>query len=119
MDQPVPKVTDKDVERIAIRDFGKTQLSQVIDTLQEYGKQDWNRPGSPRVRLAILKLSNGDLDQLSKHTQAAIKDFRDVVCLAEYPRYTVEIGFEKVSKNVARAVIDDDWRQYCEWLEKE
>jgi len=63
MDQPVPKVTDMDVERVAIRDFGMTLLSQVICILQEFGKQDWNRPGSARVRLAILKLANGDLDQ--------------------------------------------------------
>lgn len=72
MEQPVPKVTDEDVQRIAIRDFGKPQLSKVLELLQEYGKQDWNRPGSPRVRLAILKLANGDLDQIKKITEAAI-----------------------------------------------
>ncbi len=119
MDQPVPQATDKDVERIVIRDFSPVQLTKVMDILQEYGKQDWNRPGSPRVRLAILKLANGDLDQLSKHTEVAIQDFRNVVSIAEYPRYTAEIGFEKVSKKIVRAVIDDDWRQYREWLEKD
>jgi hypothetical protein len=63
-------------------------------------------------------LANGDLDQLSKHTETAIRDFRDVVCMAEYPRYSAEIGFRKVASKVERAVIDDDWRQYREWLER-
>jgi hypothetical protein len=119
MDQPVPQVTDKDVERIVIRDFGTARLSKVMDILQEYGKQGWSRPASPRVRLAILKLANGDFDQLSVHTENAIQDFRDVVSIAEYPRYTAEIGFKKVSKKFAIAVIEDDWRQYCEWIEKD
>jgi len=39
--------------------------------------------------------------------------------MAEYPRYTAEIGFEKVSKKNVRAIIDDDWRQYREWLEND
>ena len=78
-----------------------------------------SRPGSPRVRLAILKLADGDFDQLSKYTELAIQDFRDVVSTAEYPRYTSEIGFKKVSKKIVKTVIDDDWRQYSEWLSKE
>ena len=119
MNQPIPKVTDADVERIAVRDFGNAQLSQVMEILQEYGKQEWNRPGGPRVRLAILKLANGDLEQLSMHTKIAIQDGRDVLSLAEYPRWTAEVGFDEVSRKVERAVIDEDWKQYREWLEKE
>lgn len=119
MEQPIPKVTDKDVERIAVRDFGNDHLLQVLEILQEYGKQEWNRPGSPRVRLAILKLANGNLEQLRKCTKTAIEDFRDVISLAEYPLYSAEIGFNRVAAEVKRAVIDDDWKQYCEWLERE
>jgi hypothetical protein len=118
MEQPVPKVTDDDVERIAVRDFGRDPLSQVLEILQEYGKQEWNRPGSPRVRLAILKLANGNLDQLKRFTNSAIGDFRDVVSQAEYPRYSAEIGFDRVAAKVERSVIDHDWKQYCEWLER-
>ncbi len=89
-----------------------------MEILQEYGKQEWNKPG-PRVRLAILKLANGDLSQLKEHTKVAIQDFRDVLAMAEYPRWTKEIGFDRKARKVERAVIDDDWRQYCEWLERE
>jgi hypothetical protein len=118
IEQPIPKVTDRDVERIAIRDFGEARLTQVMAILQEYGMQDWNRPPSPRVRLAILKLANGDVNQLVEHTRVAIRDFRDVLSAAEYPRYAREIGFKNVAKETKRAIIADDWRQYREWFEK-
>lgn len=119
MEQPIPKVTDTDVERIAVRDFGKERLPQALKILNEYGKQEWNRPGSPRVRLAILKLAKGDFELLSRQTEIAIQDFRDVIALAEYPRYTAEIGFDRVAPKIERSAIDEDWKQYCEWLERE
>jgi hypothetical protein len=40
--QPIPQVTDKDVKRIALLDFGEAQLSQVLSILDEFGKQEWN-----------------------------------------------------------------------------
>jgi|SRR5580704_8631747 hypothetical protein len=99
MNQPIPQVTNEDVERIVLRDFGETQFPLVMWILEQYGQQPWNRP-SPRVRLAILKLANGDLDHLISYTQAAIDDYRNVIGPAEYPTNKFE----------------DDWRQYCDWL---
>ncbi len=116
-DQPVPSVTDEDVKRIALRDFGEAQLSLAVSILDEFGKQDWNPP-STRVRLAILKLAKGDLDRLLDETQVAINDYRDVISAAEYPRYSREVSFREVVKEVEQAIIEDDWKQYCEWLAK-
>lgn len=116
-EQPIPDVTDEDVKRIALRDFGDAQAALALSILEEFGKQDWNRP-DPRVRLAILKLANGDLDRLLNETQTAIQDYRDVLSGAEYPRYMREIGFGDVPETVQQAVIDDDWRQYHEWLQR-
>jgi hypothetical protein len=117
MDQPTPKVTEKDVERIVLRDFGAERLRQVLDIVHTYGKQEWNKPGSPRVWLAILKLADGNLDRLTQYTEIAIKDFRDVVSMAEYPEY-FKIGFDKVHRKAEKAAIEADWKQYQEWLEK-
>lgn len=118
--QPVPKVTDEDVRRIALRDFGQDRVKLALSILEEFGKQSWNEP-SPRVRLAILKLANGDLDRLLDATQTAIRDYRDVLAAAEYPRYHGEIcfrvGFADASESVKGSVIDDDWREYREWFE--
>jgi hypothetical protein len=114
-DQPVPHVTDDDVKRVAVRDFGTTQADLALSIVEEFGKQDWNRP-SPRVWLAILKLANGDLDRLREITATAIPDYRDVLALAEYPRYSREIGFLDDPESTKQAAIDDDWKQYCRWL---
>jgi hypothetical protein len=89
----------------------------ALSILEEFGNQEWNRP-SPRVRLAILKLANGDLDRLLDHTNTAITDYRDVLSAAEYPRYSREIGFDDVAQATKQAVMADDWRQYREWLER-
>ncbi|MGB5750192.1 MAG: hypothetical protein WBM69_24675 [Desulfobacterales bacterium] len=117
-EQPVPKITDKDVKRIALRDFGEDRLFKVLSILSKFGKQDWNEP-NPRIQLAILKLASGDIIKLADATKAAIEDFRDILSEAEYPRYSREIGFKEVAQDFKRAVIDDDWKQYREWLEKE
>ncbi len=70
------------------------------------------------MRVAILKLANGDLDRLLNETKNAIEDYRDVLSEAEYPRYSREIGFNDAPETLKQAVIDDDWRQYREWLER-
>jgi hypothetical protein len=115
--QPVPDVTDEDVKRIALRDFGEPQLSQVMAVIEECGTQEWNRDCA-RVRLAILKLANGNLERLLDATKVAINDYRDVLSAAEYPGYAREIGFSEAAEKSTQAVIDDDWRQYRHWFEK-
>ena len=117
MDQPVPDVTDDDVKRIALRDFGAAGVEMVLSILEEFGQQDWNQP-SPRVRLAILKLAGRDLDRLLEETKNAIEDYRDVLAEAEYPGYSREIGFGDVTDADKQAVIDEDWKQYYEWLHR-
>jgi hypothetical protein len=118
MNQPVPKVSNRDVKRIAKREFGKERPDLVMAALEEFGKQDWNRPGSPRVRLAILKLACGDPEKVSAYTRMAIEDFRDVVSMAEYPRYMKEVGLKTISEETKQAAIEEDWLQYREWLKK-
>lgn len=119
MAQPVPKVTHKDVERIAVRDFGRERLSQVMGILREFNEEGGDSAGNSRVRLAILKLADGAIDLLSEYTKMALVDYRDVLAMAEYPGYAGEIAFGKASKEAVREVIDEDWRQYREWFERE
>ncbi len=112
--QPTPTVTDEDVRRVAIRDFGEANLSFVLSILDEYGKQEWPR-GCARVRLAIMKLANGDMDRLLDETQVATVDYRDVISPAEYPTYSWDEK-DEVKKQIS---YKDDWKQYSEWLSKE
>jgi hypothetical protein len=117
VDQPVPQVTDEDVKRVVVREFGEANVPLVMSIIEEYGKEDWHLSRG-RVRLAILKLAGGDLDRLLDQTQIAINDFRDVLAAAEYPRYMREVSFREVAEDAQRLIVEDDWRQYCEWLAK-
>ncbi len=84
-ERSIPTLTEQDVKRIAIRDFGEARLAEVLSILREYGEREGTRPPSPRVHLAILKFAEGDLTRLKKFTEIACIDFRDVVGPAETP----------------------------------
>ena len=114
MKQPIPKVTENDVRRIALRDFGETGLSAALSILDSDPGAD-----SPRVRIAILKLASGDMERLEEQVAIAARDFRDVLAFAEFPRWSNEIGFDKAPRALEREVIDSDWLQYCQWLGRE
>jgi hypothetical protein len=111
--QPVPQVTQDDVERIVHRDFPVAEFENVIAILKQYGgdKQDG---GASRVRLAALKLAAGNLDSLQKQILAAKQDYRDVLVWAEYPEYSKVVGFRtgKVPKKERQRIVATDWKQY-------
>ena len=115
--QPTPKVTTDDVSRIIIRDFGAERSGEVKTILSEYGKQDWQRD-SPRVHLAILKLAKSDLELLRRETKTACSDYRDVLSPAEYIRYA-ELGWSTTpDKHAEEVAIQEDWKEYQEWLNR-
>ena len=72
-----------------------------------------------RVQLAILKLAAGDINALQTHLEMAKRDYRDVLAFAEYPGYFTKVPPTATSSDSAHAeVIEDDWKQYQEWLKK-
>ena len=90
---------------------------EIMTVLDEYGVNSSER-GCVRVQLAILKLSNGQRDQLAELVRMAKRDYRDVVAYAEYPE-EMRIGFVGVRKLPAeevKAVRQRDKEQYLEWL---
>lgn len=112
----VPQVTREDVERVIRRDFAPEQWETVSSLLDEYGDSD-----SSRVRLAILKLSGGDVEKVLDYVERANEDFRDVVGPAEYPRST-EDWSSRTSPEERAAYerhVAEDWREYPEWLHAE
>jgi len=96
--QPVPKVTEEDVKRVALRDFGIAQLPEVFSILN--GLQDLKE--DPRIRLAVMKLANQDIKRLPDRIKSALRDWRDTLVAAEYPT----------------SDYDADWLQYRQWLTK-
>lgn len=117
--QPVPAVTDADVERIVWRDFAADQAEEALALLHAYGAESWERE-IPRVRAAILRLAAGDMTQLRLQLDYAKRDYRDVLLGAEYLGYGgLTLRTPHPSPAEAQAAIDADWASYQEWLHRE
>lgn len=74
-----------------------------------------------RVRLAVLKLSGGSLEELHAMTRAAKTDYRDVLAWAEYPEQAKAAwsAGPSLSQHERRQLTDmkaRDRAQYEAWL---
>jgi hypothetical protein len=115
MDQPTPKVSRADVERVALRDFSRASLVEVMAILDEYGAEDHHRE-KDRVQLAVLKLAGGRREMLRREIEAAKLDFRDILSPAEYPTYPWDA--DKLPPQEQKKIIAADWKQYTDWLNR-
>ena len=110
----VQEVSKADVLRIVERDFARDQ-SVVAGLLERYAAIDSK---AARVHLAILKLSQGNLDKVREYVEVAKQDWRDVICAAEYPRYWA-MGMHAASQigsNEREQLQGEDFRDYQAWL---
>ena len=102
------------VEQKARQLFSAEDLPQVLALLEAYGNESWQREPE-RVRLGLLKLSGGKLEQLRHYLAAAQGDYRDVLAWAEYPEQMKHP--DSGDGEAARARRERDERQYSDWLE--
>jgi hypothetical protein len=112
--EPSAKISDKTLERLMRREFG-SRASEVNRKFQQVNS-DTPR-GKNRFSAAILKLADRDLDKIDYYISVCNNDFRDVVALAEYPRYT-RIAFDEIAKWKKRQSYLSDWKEYSNWLHK-
>lgn len=122
-DQPTPKVSKADVERVAARDFPKAPIAEILAILNEYDPKDWHNERD-RVHLAALKLSGGDIAELRMWVaracckdSTAYYDYRDLLMNAEYPE-DAKSNDAKYGKGERARVYEADWKQYQDWLNK-
>src|SRR5262245_19325929 len=102
--QPTPTVSRADVERVVRRDFGPELLPQVLSILDEYVELE-----RERVQVAVLKLANGNLDDLRRYIESAKCDWRDVLGPAEYPLYTRKMfRIDRLPEQERQKIIDSD-----------
>jgi hypothetical protein len=122
MNDYIPKVNRDDVLRMIRREFQPHDKDLVLGMLDSYGAEEWQRrSGTARVQLAILKLSGGDVNRLRELVKKACIDFRDVVAPAEYPGFWAIglVAAAKMNCEEKTRLIEDDWRQYQEWLNRD
>jgi hypothetical protein len=109
MDQPVPKYAEGDLDRIIARDYPKEARAEVERALAAYAGES-SPSGALRVRMACLKLADGDLEKLKRFVLDACRDYRDVLAWAEYLSYFHAPGDEERA-----AAIERDWRELQAW----
>jgi hypothetical protein len=110
--QPVPDVSWSDVDRVLARDFDAAARERIAVLLDERGAAS-----SPRVVLAVLKLSAGRVDAVGANLEAALTDWRDVIAYAEYPAYMrATSGAADVDAARREELVCADRAQYEAWL---
>ena len=114
--QPIPELSDEDIDRIIERDFAEADRDEVSELLSRFESEEQNR-GTVRIRIALLKLVNGNLKKLREQITTGKCDYRDLMASAEYPRYMdhYHSGMSEVDE---QKIIESDWKQYQEWLKK-
>ena len=103
------------VRQLAQRLFPGVQEAIVLEILDRYGTESYERERD-RVQVAVLKLSNGDLERLKTMVSHAKMDYRDTLAAAEYPgEFRAYLGVERAPAEKER-IRQEDRRQYLEWL---
>jgi hypothetical protein len=103
------------VQQLAQRLFPGVQEAIVLEILDRYGIESYERERD-RVQVAILKLSNGDLERLKTMVSHAKMDYRDTLAAAEYPgEFRAYLGVELPPAEKER-IRQEDRRQHLEWL---
>lgn len=64
--------------------FPAAEPEAILEVLSRYGQAPHERE-QQRVHLAMLKVSQGDLDKLNAALKLAKEDYRDILMQAEYP----------------------------------
>ena len=110
--QPAPSVTDDDVVRVVHRDYPVSEVDGILAVIATVDVRE-----KPRVVLACLKIANGDAARLRGELANAAGYYREILSEAEYPLATERWSrIESLGDDEVRAIYEQDWRQYSEWL---
>lgn len=77
------KYTKKHIIQSIQSIFPNQNQRKILKLLNLYGTE-YHESEKERVQLAILKLSNGNIEELQKQIKLAKTDYRDVLSSAEY-----------------------------------
>ncbi len=95
--------------------FPGCKEEEIMAFLDLYGEEPYER-GRERVQIAILKLSDGDLDQLLVNVEVAKRDYRDVLAYAEYPEEMSNDNWKMSENEEIKRIRVRDRKQYIDWL---
>ena len=108
--QLTPEIVSLLVDRL----FVNEDRAKAMELLDSYGTAAHERE-QIRVRIAALKLSEGQIDKLEHAVMRAKRDYRDVLAWAEYPQELVHATWRMSDEEVAQ-IRGADKAQYLTWL---
>lgn len=95
--------------------FPNQELEAVMAILALYGKESYERE-TQRVQVAVLKLSDGNLEKLRENIEAAKDDYRDILASAEYHEQMSRDTWKMSDKEEVKRIQETDRLQYLNWL---
>ena len=110
------EITPQLVELVLERVFTAPDRAAARALLERYGRSP-DHPEPVRVHVALLKLSEGQVELLAHFVERAQRDYRDVLAWAEYPEQLVQPTWSMPPEEV-RKITHADRAQYVEWLRK-
>jgi hypothetical protein len=93
----------------------KASRDEITATLDLYGTEE-HEPEITRVKLAILKLCDSDLEKIKEIIITAKHDWRNILSWAEYPRQNIR--WSKLDDQEREKIIQIDRDDYEKWLEE-
>lgn len=110
--QPIGKVSTNQLEGLIAREFPRN-IDEI--TLKFNSIKADNPNAINRISAAILKLSNKDISKIDSYIEMSNNDSRDVLVLAEYPRYS-KLGFSDLNDKRKKTIYLEDWAEYSKWI---
>ena len=110
-EQPIARISDAELEILISRDFANnsTFVTKKLNKIESDSKS-----GKNRISASVLKIANRDLNKIDLLIEKANKDFRDIICEAEYPRI-YKYGFDEPDQEQLKEDYLNDWKEYLEW----
>jgi len=94
--------------------FPNHDPAEIVAILDQYGVDAYENERE-RVQLAVLKLSDGNMDRLKDLMGVAKGDYRDVLAGAEYPE-EFRLPFYRSHDKRLQEARRRDREQYIAWL---
>jgi hypothetical protein len=92
----------------------ENEREEVAAVLARYGGASW-QPEGARVRLAILKLAGGNIEQIRYYTVQACRNYREILASAEYPNQMANPYIMKNDPGRFAELVEQDLKQYRDW----
>lgn len=96
--------------------FPEQELKDRAESIMsEYGTERFHREIF-RVKVAILKVAGSNLEEITRATDIACCDYRDIMCMTEYPNQSGKWRLKEKNPQKYKKLVQKDSDQYEIWI---